>query len=253
MKEIKSSRLLKVFLVAYGAVYIAMLVQSLLPTEEIGSDIVGAIICLLVYFIGVGLAWFNKKAAGIILMIQYFMIWILAYTVWHQAGLALALTLPVLIMGAFLYRNWYVENTEKYRTNPNARILLLDVLLLNYSVIYLFVILYSFIQKFSSIQFFKDNPIHQLYEKISYLSATGFLLVLAILVYIAGLVVLKKNRLISGVLFVVWYAIVVVLTFTSPAFSRTGPWIAFGVMILINGILYIKDYLELKKALADAN
>lgn len=247
MKELKSSRLLKILLIVYGVVYVAMMAETLYPIEEMNSELIGVIISLTLYIVGVVAAWFNKKIAAVILMCQYILVWVFAFTIWTQAGLALVLTLPILIMAAFLYRNWYAENTEKYRTNPNARLLLLDTLLLNYSVLYLFVVVYSVMQRYTDLAFFKDNALQELYARIDYFSLTGLLLGVAILIYIVGLIILRKRRLMSGFMFVLWYLIVVILTLTDQSFSQTGPWFMFGIVILINGVLYIKDSIFLEK------
>jgi len=216
---------------------------------EAGFNLGFFILCLL----GAILAWVNKKYSGITLMLLNFMVWVFYLVIrpTRDAGMdVISISFLALILAAFLYRNWHVENVEKYRTNPNARLLLLDVLLINYSIIYLFVIIISVLQKITSFNLFQRKHFFAFSEGLDYLSLSGGLLIFAALIFVASLVILKKNRLLAGILLVLWYVLVVIINFTDQSFSRTGPWFILMVVVMINGDIYIKDAYQFRRRLA---
>jgi hypothetical protein len=53
--------------------------------------------------------------------------------------------------------------------------------------------------------------------------------------------------MIAGILLLVWYVILVALSFTAQSFSRTGPWVILGLTVLFNAIYYILESIHYKK------
>lgn len=231
MKELKSTRILKIALVVYGLLYTASFIEPLFysshwspPVSKI--EIAGIIACITLYVIGAALAWTNRKQSAIVLMVQNLLVWIIFLSIRPGRDLGedmIVYSFPILIMAAFLYRNWHVENTEKYKTNPNARLLLLDALLINYSLIYLFIVVIGALVNLTSLSLFQHHLNNAFYDNLNILSVTGALLIIAGLVYIVSLISLKRNRIITGVLLIAWYTLIVILTFSDVGFSQTGP------------------------------
>ena len=249
MKPLKSNRLIKIFLIIYGILYTGSLVEPIFYSGHWSPRLSGfeagsIIACFLLYIVGISLVWVNKKHAALVLMLQHLCVWIffIAIRPTRDSGPDIvAMALPVLIMAAFLYRNWYVEHHEKYQINPQARLLMLDVLLLNYAVIYFFYAGVAVLMKLTQLSLFQHGLTRAFYDNLDFLSSSGIVLLTAAVTYLLGLVFLQRNRLFAGITFVLWYSFVVLLTFTDRGFSQTGPWIVLCIVVLVNGIIYIKD------------
>lgn len=242
MKKLKSTNIIRVILIVYSVLYALLILEPIFTSNEAEVEKVSYLeiytvsACFLVFIIGVILSWFNMKKAGIILMIYHFAVWFFALTIWQEAGMVLVLVFPVLILAAFLVRNWFVETGEITHNSRIGTQFTLDVLLMNYAGLYFFTALLELLKTFTSIEV--STSVNS--AGFNYISLTGAILLINLLIFIAALVLLRNKRIFTGLLLIVWYIVIIILSITSPEFSSTGPWVFFALPILVNGIFYIR-------------
>ena len=74
-----------------------------------------------------------------------------------------------------------------------------------------------------------------------YTSVLGLMLILTFLLFVAGFFMSWKSELIAGILFIIWYFIILLLTTQFPSFANSGPWVLFGLTILFQGMFYVAN------------
>lgn len=185
---------------------------------------------LLIFIAGFALIWTNKKmAAGILFLIWNAGVWIDDLYLDRPEmdySMASAMATSFMLIGAFLLLEWYKTAKETLASVQNQWRYILRVLLINYAVLYAIVV-------FSELA---------LGEPVNYLDFPYIIYPLLLLIFIVGFLVSWKKELLAGYIFLLWFAI---LIFANVAYSevlKLGPWAAFGLPILLQGIFYIKNH-----------
>jgi hypothetical protein len=185
---------------------------------------------LFVFIVGFALSWMNKKmATGIILLIWNAGVWITTlYFVERQDDYAMASAIAsyFMVLGAFFLLEWYKTSKATVPSKQQQWKFILRVLLINYAVLYAIVV-------------FSELTVG---EAVNYLSFPFIIYPLLLFVFFIGFLFSWIKEIFAGYVFLFWFAI---LLFSNIAFSdilHLGPWAAYGIPILLQGIFYIKNH-----------
>ena len=187
-----------------------------------------SLVLFLVFIAGFALSWTNKKIAGIILMIWNAGVWISDLYLFREMDYSMlsAIASPSMVIGALFLLEWYKTHKATVSSKKQNWKFILRVLLINYVVLYSIVV-------FSEI--FRG-------EQVDYFSFPFIIFPLLLLLFWVGFLVSWKRELLAGYIFLIWCAILLFGTFTYSEISRLGPWVVFGLPILLQGIFYIINH-----------
>ena len=184
---------------------------------------------LFVFIAGFALSWMNKKmATGIILMIWNAGVWITTlYLVERQDDYAMgsAIASYFMVIGAFFLLEWYKTSKATVPSQQQWKFIL-RVLLINYAVLY-------------SIVVFSELSVG---EPVNYLSFPFIIYPLLFLIFLIGFLLSWIKEFIAGYIFLFWFAILIVANVAFSEIFHLGPWAAFGLPVLLQGIFYIKNH-----------
>ena len=240
--KLKSTLIIRIALIVFTVIYAATILEPLINPQDDAAvtpsqwEIITVVGCFILYLAGVIFSWFNLKWSGIILIAYHFLVWLFAMTLWHQAGMVLFLVFPILVCAVLLLRNWAIQEEEIINRDIIATQYTLDLLLVNYSIIYLLVVVIQVLSSYANVEFATSGN-----NTLNLNSLAGIVLLIELLVFTSALLILKKHRILSGILLIIWYAGIVILSFTNFDFFNSGPWVFIALPVLINGIFYIKD------------
>lgn len=248
METSSVSKTLRVIVVLYGLAYALLFILPLLTMNNATSDYVmtkaeiyTTILAFLIYLSGTIAMFYSEKLSGMILQFWHFTIWVFALSVWRDAGMVLILCLPVLFLAIFLVLNWYKKNEPYFQTGISRWKLILKLLTINYTVIYLWVALAQIGPK--SLGWELDNQVDQL-GSWEYSIFSKIVLIVLLALYLVGVGISKRSKWVAGVIFIVWYIAVLVLSYENLDFGHSGPYAMFGVAILAQGVLYLAYYMK---------
>ncbi len=226
----KTTRALQIITSAYAALYVAAIVISFFQGELDFSNLLDRLLLLPVLLIiaGAVLSWTNVKVAGIILMVWTTCVWFydLYLNRGQDSGMVSILAVPVMVMGALFILQWY-KTTET--TAPPKQLqwkFLLRVLLINYIVLYAIVVLSELLKG----------------KAFDYFSLPFILFPLLLLVFLAGFALAWKREFLAGFIFLLWCAIMIAGSVAYFDFRDSGPWIIFGIPVLLQGIFYLNHH-----------
>lgn len=248
MENNSVSKALRVLVVFYGLAYAFLFILPMLTMNESTSDyvptkteIATTVFAFMVYLSGTIVMFYNEKLGGIVLSLWHFVIWLFAFSIWPDAGMVLILCFPVLIMAVFLMLNWYKKNDKRYQSGINRWKLVLKLLTINYTAIYLWVALAQIGPK--SFGWTINENIDQLgaweysvFSKVVLLVLLGF--------YLLGVGLSNRSKWVAGLIFIIWYISVLILSYENLEFGHSGPYAVFGVVILAQGVLYLAYYMK---------
>jgi membrane protease YdiL (CAAX protease family) len=228
----KTTRILQILTSAYGALYLAVIVSSFIQGDLTFSNLVDklGIIPVLIFIAGVVLSWLRLKTGGIILMVWTASIWFYDLCLAREVGggLASIMSVPSMVLGSLFLLEWY-KGTE---TGASSKKLqwryLLRVLLINYLVLYAIVV-------FSEVVTGRPRE---------YLSLPFILFPVLLLVFLAGFALAWKREILAGYIFLLWSAILVFGNLAYFDLRDSGPWLLFGVPVLIQGLLYLNQHYQ---------
>lgn len=164
-----------------------------------------------------------KSLAGIFLMILNAGVWINGLFINRERGMDIVLAVPLFVTGAFLILGWYKASGTTPPTRPQKYKFILNTLLINYSVMYLIYV--------TGEMFFSPS--------IDLLTVPGIILPLLLGLFISGFILSWNYEAHAGILFVLWYLLVLYGQLRYGELLHRGPYIFIGVAILIQGILYL--------------
>jgi hypothetical protein len=230
----KSIRNLRIIVLVYAALYLTGLVSSFYNGELSFykfKDIL-FFVFFIIFLSGIALLWIRERISGIIFMVWNAFIWIydLQLSRGDDSGMISILTVPVMVIGALSCMEWYKSSVNPQPSVPFQWKYILRVLLLNYSVLYIIVVIS---------EQFSDKP-------YDYFSLPFILFPILFMVFIIGFAFSWKHELMAGLIFVLWYLILVAGSVGYFEFRDSGPWIMFGVPIFLQGLFYIKNHLWYK-------
>jgi len=148
--------------------------------------------------------------------------------------MALVLSAPAILIGVFFIRNGYRAKGKYPVTKPQQWKFVLQLLLICNSSLYLLSIIFELT---------KSSP-------LDYSMAPGTIILGAMALFIIGFYTSWKSELVAGLVFILWYAVIIFTTFQYFEFANRGPSGLFGISILIQGFLYIYYYFKLKERTA---
>ena len=229
----RSSRILRILAGIYLALYLFMFfIEPLIQLEfsgfrdefeSIGSEAITTLLVFLVFVAGFVWSWYNEKIAGIILLVWNALVWICALYIWTDAGMVLVLAVPVLPLGVFFIQHWYQTTSEPQLSTQRQWKLVLQLLMANYTVLYLLAVI--------------DDVIAP--DRLDFITMPGVLMIVVFIIFALGFLLSWKWPLLAGLLCILWYVIVLFMTVQYFEFVDRGPAAFFGVVILLQGILYL--------------
>ena len=228
----KSKKTLLIATGLYALLYIAGMLTSVFKGEfSLSNPIDNYFLVLsIVFMAGFVLSWTNEKIAGMFFLVWNAGIWIFDFYLSRSAdsGMIIVLALPVLLIGSLFLLEWYkTAKTPKPREQQEWKFTL-RILLINYAVLYAIVV-------------FSDLSIG---ASVDYLNLPFILYPLLLILFLGGFVLSWKKEFYAGFIFLIWYAILFLGFVTYADFLRSGPWIIAGIVILFQGIIYIKHHFK---------
>lgn len=231
MKTIRN-KILQIFTAIYGVVYFIGFIipfftreMSLSNTEDIT-----VLIAFLFFFCGFIISWFNEKIGGYLLQAWVVLIWALGLFFWPDADMVMLLAVPIMVIGVFLNRKNYLKHNNYTPGTQKDWKYTLQLFLHNYVILYLIVVV--------------SDLLHA--KNFDYLSMPFILFPLLLVLFIAGVALSYRKELIAGIIFLVWYIIVIFGSVSYYDFYNKGPWFVFGITILLHGILYLVYHFKFK-------
>ena len=188
---------------------------------------------LIIFIVGLVLAWGNKfLAAGILFMIWNAMVWVsdLYFFRAQDYSMLSALASYFMFCGAFLILQWHKIDKEKVSLSKLQWKFLLSVLLINYAILYVIVI-------FSEIT---------VGEPVNYLTFPYIIYPLMFFIFLLGFLLSWEKELIAGYIFLFWFVILIYANVAYSEITTLGGWALFGFPLLLQGIFYIKNHYKLK-------
>ena len=181
---------------------------------------------------GFALSWTKEKMAGIIFMIWNAGIWIydLYLNRGRDSGMFCIMAVPVLVIGALFLLQWYKTSGTPQPSIQQQWKFILRILLINYAVLYAIVVITELTAG----------------KQLDYFSIPFILFPLLLLFFLMGFALSWKKEFQAGLIFLFWFAVLLYGTIAYSVFRDSGPWIVFGIPILIQGLFYIKNHLSFK-------
>ncbi len=181
-----------------------------------------------IFIIGFALIWLNKKmAAGIIFMVWNVLIWVDDLYLDRPEmdySMISAMASCFMLIGAFFLLEWYKNSKETVPSQQQQWRFILRVLLINYAVLY-------FIVVFSELS---------VGESINYLRFPFVIYPLLLLIFLIGFLISWKKEIFAGYIFLFWFVLLILTNIVFSEIRTLGPWAAFGLPLLLQGIFYIK-------------
>jgi hypothetical protein len=231
----KPTKTLQILLGVLAAFYLAGIIVSFIDGELTFYNLNDMIfLVLFIMFIsGFVLSRARRKTAGILLMIWNAGIWIYDLCLnrgRQDSGMLSFMAVPALVIGALLLLQWYSTTDAKVPSEREQWKFILRILLINYIVLYGILV-------FTELT--NDNP-------SDYFSLPFILFPLLLLLFLLGFVLSWKREFQAGLIFLLWYAIMLYGTIAYSEFRESGPWILFGFPIFLQGLFYIKNHFSYK-------
>ncbi len=222
-------------LTAVGAVlYLIGMVMSYIFSELSFSNLIDylSLVLFLGFIAGFVLSWTNKKMAGIILMIWNLGVWISDLLLFRDMDYSMlsAIASPSMVIGSLFLLEWYKTYKETLPSAKQQWKFILRVLLINYAVLYSIVV-------FSEL--FHGDP-------VDYLSFPYIIYPLLLLIFWGGFLLSWKRESLAGFIFLFWCAVLIYANVAYSEIGHLGPWVIFGLPILLQGIFYIINHYKFR-------
>ena len=190
------------------------------------------LVLLLICITGFALSWTNITMAGIILMIWNAGVWISDLYLLRGMDYSMmsALASSFMVLGAFFLLEWYKTNKSTVPSVKQQWKFILRVLLINYAVLY-------------SIVVFSELLVG---DPVNYFSFPFIIFPLLLFIFLVGFILSWKRELLAGYVFLFWFAILLFGTFAYSEIMQLGPWVVFGLPILLQGIFYSKNHYKFR-------
>ncbi len=223
---------LRILTSVYALFYVLFSVSAISSGEFIfNQEGIGFFILFLLFIVSFFTSWFNELLTGLLLLLWNVGVWCLELFFEVQSGgFGIVSGLPLIIFGVFfILKGW--EKRKGVRLNSDEKWKIgLKILVITFSALYLIVVISNLTGNLT----------------IDYLKSPGIFLILLLILYFTGFMLYWKNEFYAGILFVIWYLGVIIVYLTSFEFSNSGPWGIAGVVILITGLLLVKNKLSIK-------
>lgn len=188
---------------------------------------------LIIFLAGFVFAWLDKK----ILAGSLFMIWNAIVWFWElylsraeaDYGMLSAMASSFMFIGAFYLLDWYRTSKETKPTKQQEWKYILRVLLINYAFLYTILV-------FAELQ---------VGEPVDYFSYPYLIYPLILLLFTVGFGFSWKWEFLAGLIFLIWFGILLFANIVYSEISTLGGWLLFGIPILLQGVFYIRNHFKL--------
>jgi hypothetical protein len=157
-------------------------------------------------------------------------VWINGLFIDPGDGMDLVLAVPLIFLGAVSLLGWYKHSRTPLPSSQQQWKFTLRALLLNY------VILYGLYM----------TPYILNGDHIDFLGWPGIQFPIVLGLFIAGCVLSWKYELYAGILFIIWYGVVLYGTLAYFEIQNSGPHVLFGLVILLQGAFYLNYHFRIK-------
>ena len=207
MKAIFRNKL-QIIATIYGVFYFLGFPLPIIMKEYTTGNFehITVLLMFLLFAIGLGFSWFNEKVGGLLFQIWYLLIWVLSFFFWPEAGMIIVLSVPILFIGVYIFHNGFKNDKGKYLEKHQIRKHLLNVLILNYVVLYSAVAITELFQDFNK-----------------YLEFPFILFPLLYLLFIIAFIFSWKKEQLAGILLILWYLVVAISSYMYSDFANEGP------------------------------
>ncbi|PLW91991.1 MAG: hypothetical protein C0592_13055 [Marinilabiliales bacterium] len=230
----KTTIILQILTGVGGVVYFIGMAMSFLFDELTFLNLIDymTLVLLLIFIAGFAFSWTNNKMAGILLMSWNAGVWISDLYLFREMDYSMlsAIASPSMVIGSLFLLEWYKTYKETLPSAKQQWKFILRVLLINYAVLYSIVV-------FSELL---------LGDPVDYLSFPFIIYPLLLLLFFVGFLLSWKRELLSGFIFLFWCAILVYGNFAYSEIGHLGPWVVFGLPILLQGIFYIINHYKFR-------
>ncbi len=233
LKSLKETTVIQYLTLGYSVFYILFIlaVSSDVDLTALKVEEIGVLLLFILFIVGVLLSWYNSLITGVIFLIWNVGMWIVElFFVEKDGGFGIISGIPLIVLGVFFILQGIEKNKSIIIKSNERWKIALHTLGVTYSVLYLLIIV--------------DDLTGNL--EIDFFSTPGIILISLIIIYSLGFILSRTKELISGILFILWYAGVIYIFSTNAIIGDSGPWIAAGVVVLIQGIFYINYWLKIK-------
>jgi hypothetical protein len=230
----KTIRTLQILSGVYAVLYLAAVVSSFFDEQFSFSNPINDlfIFLFLLFMAGFAYCWKNEKIAGFIFFIWNAGVWI--YDLWlargRDSGMFCIMAVPVLVIGALFLLQWYNKSRTSQPSVQKQWKFILQILLINYTVLYSIVVLSEIFAG----------------EAVDYFTLPVILFSLMLPVFLLGFALSWKKEFPAGFIFLFWYAILIYGNIAYSEMRDSGPWIIFGIPVLLQGLFYIKNHYSFK-------
>jgi hypothetical protein len=225
-----SYKTLQILTGVYAALYLAIVLGSLIGGDISFSDLNGYlfVILFLMFLVGFVLSWTREKIAGIIFMFWIAGVWIvdLGLIRGRESGFFSIMAVPVLVISVFLLLRWYRSGSIPVPSEQLQWKFILRILLINYAVLYAIVVISELVAG----------------DPHDYFHLPYVIFPLLLLVFILGFAISWKWEFLAGIIFLSWSVGLLAGFIKYTEFFNSGPWIVFGIPILLQGLFYIKNH-----------
>jgi hypothetical protein len=220
MKLLKLIKPIQYITLAYAILIILFGIEDYFPLKV-------CIPLLVLFIVGFSFSWYNGVITGILFFLCNIGFWVAESLFIKKAGgFGMILGVPLLVLGVLYIVSEYKTRKESPPTKNQQWRIALRLLVANYTILYLIFII-------------KD------YGKPNLFIWPGVILFGLLAIYLIGLLLSWKWELITGILFIIWYACLFIPVL-QPIVYYIGPVKLFGLPILIQGILYLNYYFTFK-------
>ncbi len=194
--------------------------------RKFGAEGIGLCLLFVLFIVGFSLSWYNKIITGIIFLLWNIGIWIITlYIVTEEFGFGIISGVPLLVLGVFFIISEYKTKGDPLPTERQQWKLALRLLLIIYTILYFITIPTNFMDR-----------------GIDLFNWPGVILIGLLPIYLIGFILSWKWELITGILFIIWYAGLFYLSIE----GNLDPLKFSGFPVFLQGIFYLYYHFKLK-------
>ena len=222
---------LQIFTGLYAALYILFIISFAGDYPQLNAEGIGLYLLFILFIVGFSFSWYNKIFTGLIFLLWNIGMWIIElYIVPEDAGFGIISGVPLLVLGVFFIISEYKTKGDPLPTKSQQWKLALRLFLIIYTILY-----------------FISIPTDFLGDGIDLFTWPGVILIGLLPIYLIGFILSWKWELITGILFIIWYA---GLFFGTTGYfiieDSLGPLRFIGFPVLVQGVLYLIYNFEIK-------
>lgn len=233
MNLIKATGILQYITFVYFLLYTLFIF-----TGELGGffhpltpEVIGISSLYILFVIGFLFSWVSRITTGTIFLIWNIGMWTVELYFVKHGGFGIVSGLPLIVLGVFFILEGIGKNRGIPMTSDEKWRIALRLLATIYTLLYASVVIHDVIK----------NP------GIDFFSAKAIIAFSLFLIYCIGFIYSWKKEYVAGTIFILWYCGVLIFFSAFPVSWIKGPWNMAGVVVLIQGILYLSKKQNIQK------